>query len=137
MGAEGSKQSAAPNATEIQEIMNTILNNIFTQVDLQDYQALTNPQICSKYIIIGANALDKYFSSIDLYPSKTKDGKFYYQKLSKIEESAADSEKKRESCKQLSFFYSQIIRTAIPLILSAGGIDILEYQYKLWPRKLT
>ena len=107
-----------PNGAEVKTLLNSILKNMFSRADLVDLYSLADPMRCSKYVVVGAKALDKLFLSINLEPRKGPDGKIYFQKLEGIQRANPMGAQQNDTCKMLSFFFIRIFRIYAALTLS-------------------
>ena len=91
---------------EVKQILNKILNEMMRRADLRDMYSLADPTQCSKYIIVGAKALNKLFTEIQIDVTKGEDGRIYFQKIDKIRKMADFRDQQLKMCKLLAFFSS-------------------------------
>ena len=100
------------------EILNYILKGIFSNIDLLDMYAMSDPKKCSEYIIFGEKALSQFFVKLDLHPEKGPNGELYFRKSSTLRSAFEGGEKHRENCRDLSKFFTLIVEISAALILT-------------------
>lgn len=133
MGQGQSLQSPTlPSREEILKRTNngkTLIKDIFSwmvyQADIKEFYSLANPDHCSKYIFITANALDALFKKIQLEPQEGQKGMIYLQKaqfLTNPEEPQL-KEARKLLCTKLAFFYVRIFQIFAALALSVLDVD--------------
>jgi len=118
MGAAAS----APKSIQTPDVLNFILKEMFSRADLVDIYSLADPNKCSRYLIVTAEALESLFVKMRLYPDK-KDGTLYFQSIAGLEKgrsqaAVAAREKQKENCTELAFFFIRIFQTYAALTLS-------------------
>jgi hypothetical protein len=114
------------NGSDVKGILNTILKQLLSRTDLVDLYSLSDPERCSKYIVVGAKALEKLFLRINLEPRKGPNGKIYFQKIERVVKANPLGEEQLETCKALSFFFILILR-----IFAAVTLSILDSELPL------
>ena len=107
-----------PGETEVKTILNKILNEMMRRADLRDLYSLADPSQCSKYIVVGAKALDKLFTEMQLDIRKGEDGKILFQKIDKIKKMSEFKDQQMQMCRLLAFFFVRIFRIYGALTLS-------------------
>lgn len=119
-----SSSSPAPRTTDTNEILNYILSGLIENVDMEDLSDLADPKKCSKYVIFGAEALDKLFQKLDLQATTSKEETIYFEKTSKIEGKLKGSAQHRENCKEIAKFFSEIMQLFSLVILGTYNTKI-------------
>ncbi|NBO71267.1 hypothetical protein EBV26_12430 [bacterium] len=107
-----------PNEEEVKMILNKILNEMMRRADLRDLYSLADPSQCSKYIVVGAKALDKLFTEMQLDIQKGEDGRIFFQKIDKIKKMTEFKDQQQQMCRLLAFFFVRIFRIYGALTLS-------------------
>ena len=97
-----------PGETEVKTILNKILNEMMRRADLRDLYSLADPSQCSKYIVVGAKALDKLFTEMQLDIRKGENGKILFQKIDKIKKMSEFKDQQMQMCRLLAFFFVRI-----------------------------
>lgn len=133
MGQGQSLQSASlPSREEIlkrtengREIIREIFSWMVYRADIKEFYALANPDQCSRYIFVTANALDTLFKKIELEPQEGPKGAIYLQKSSKLTNPEDPRQKQARSvlCLKLAFFYVRIFQIFAALSLSIFDSD--------------
>ena len=100
------------------EILNYILKGIFSNIDLLDMYAMSDPKKCSEYVIFGEKALSQFFVKLNLHPEKGPNGELYFRKSSTLRSAFEGGEKHRENCRDLSKFFTLIVEISAALILT-------------------
>jgi len=118
MGAFASSIRGNPNPQDVKMMLNTILQDMLGRADLIDLYSLADPERCRKYVVVGAKALEKLFSKINLQPRKGPDGAIYFQKMETIQRANPMGEQQVVLCKELAFFYIRIFQIYAALTLS-------------------
>jgi hypothetical protein len=118
MGVGSSIGTGNLSGSEVKNILNTILKHLLSRTDLVDLYSLADPARCSKYIVVGAKALEKLFLKINLQPQKGPDGKIYFQKITGITKANPLGEEQLHTCQALSFFFILIVRIFAGVTLS-------------------
>jgi hypothetical protein len=113
-----------PSEMEVKQILNKILNEMMRRADLRDMYSLADPTQCSKYIIVGAKALNKLFTEIQIDVTKGEDGRVYFQKIDKIRKMSDFRDQQLKMCKLLAFFFVRIFRIYGALTLSIMDSEI-------------
>ena len=116
--------SSQPDTLEVKQILNKLLNDMMRRSDLRDLYSLADPDQCSKYIVVGAKALHKLFSSIQLEVRKGEEGKIYFQKIDALRKVADLKNQQLELCKMLAFYFVRIFRIYGALTLSILDSDM-------------
>ena len=68
MGGAISALSGTPNSNEVNTMLNVILREMFQRADLVDLYSLADPDKCSKYLVVAADAMKQLFKRINLEP---------------------------------------------------------------------
>jgi hypothetical protein len=115
--------TSAPKSIQTPDVLNFILKEMFSRADLVDIYSLADPNKCSKYLIVTADALEKLFVKIQLYPTKEKDGTLYFQSISGLQKGKSPAvialrEEEKIHCKEIAFFFIRIFQTYAALTLS-------------------
>lgn len=116
--------SSQPDTLEVKQILNKLLNDMMRRSDLRDLYSLADPQKCSNYIVVGAKALHKLFSSIQLEVRKGEEGKIYFQKIDALRKVSDLKSQQMELCKMLAFYFVRIFRIYGALTLSILDSDV-------------
>ena len=119
-----SSSSPAPRTTDTNEILNYILSGLIENVDMEDLTDLADPKKCSKYVIFGAEALDKLFQQLDLQATTSREETIYFEKTSKLEGKLKSSAQHRENCKEIAKFFSEIMQLFSLVILGTYNTKI-------------
>lgn len=119
-----SSSSPAPRTTDTNEILNYILSGLIENVDMEDLSDLADPKKCSKYVIFGAEALDKMFQRLDLQATTSREETIYFEKTSKLEGKLKGSAQHRENCKEIAKFFSEIMQLFSLVILGTYNTRI-------------
>jgi hypothetical protein len=114
---------SVPTDTKTPTVLNFILREMFSRADLVDIYSLADPNRCSKYIVVAADALETLFVKIRLEPAATKEGTLYFQSIEGLAKgtsvAAVDAQaKQRLYCKQIAFFFVRIFQTFAALTLT-------------------
>jgi len=112
---------SAPDTTlQNKEIVDNILNQMFSKVDYVDLYSLADPNKCKDYVIVGAKSLEDIFFKMNLYPAKAKDGSLYFQKTTKLQGRLPTDvhAAQQQHCKELAFFFVRIFQIFGALFLS-------------------
>ena len=128
MGATLSTPEAFPTdipgkTIDGRQIANEIFRYMLTQIKMNEYLTMANPDTCKNYIIVMADALEKYFHKVRLYPTRdastSKNPSFiYFRKITDIRDSAGDI---RHYCMGIAYFYVRLFQ-----IYGALAISILD-----------
>ena len=122
------------NNTQTPTVLNFILQEMFRRSDLVDIYSIADPKRCNKYIVSGANALQKLFVKIRINPVKSSDGILYFQSLDGITKGAPKDvrDKQKENCLELSFFFIRIFQIfgAITLSMFDNTIPITDPSFE-------
>jgi hypothetical protein len=105
---------STPVLSDIQTptVLNFILIEMFRRSDLVDIYSLADSKRCSKYIVAGADALQKLFVKIRVNPIKGPAGDLYFQSMDGLASSLPPDLKaqQRANCLELSFFFIRIFQ---------------------------
>ena len=105
---------STPVLSDIQTptVLNFILQEMFRRSDLVDIYSLADSKRCSRYIVAGADALQKLFVKIRVNPMKGPAGDLYFQSLDGLVSSMPANLKaqQRANCLELSFFFIRIFQ---------------------------
>lgn len=118
-----SSSRSAPRTTDTNEILNYILAGLIENVDIDDLKDLADPKKCSKYVIFGAEAIDKLFQKLDLQATTSNEETIYFEKLSKLE-GKLKSAQHRENCKEIAKFFSEIMQLFSLIVLGTYNTKI-------------
>ena len=102
-------------------IMNAVFSWMLKEVEIRDLLNLANPKYCKEYIFLTKEALDKYFTHIDLEPKLGKGSVLYFQKVKNLtfadEKSntfAKEDKVFRDTmCSQLAFFMCEFFKSLV------------------------
>jgi hypothetical protein len=117
----GAVSSFSDNQTEAERakiLLNVVLRDMFQRADMVDLYSLADPSRCSKYIVVGASAIEQLFSKLNLEPRMGKRGEIYFQKMETIAKANPMGEQRDKICKYLSFFFIRIFQIYGALSLS-------------------
>ena len=115
--------TSAPKSIQTPDVLNFILKEMFSRADLVDIYSLADPNKCSRYLVVTADALETLFVKIRLYPTKEKDGTLFFQSIAGLEKgrspaAVAARDQQKIHCKELAFFFIRIFQTFAALTLS-------------------
>jgi hypothetical protein len=132
MGAALSTSFGTPSAKQTQQILNTILREMFSRADLVDLYSLADSERCKNYLVFTSKAFDKLFFQINLQPKMGKDGVFFFRRLEGIQRANPDWAMQAESCEHLAFFFIRIFQIFAALTISSldstlPDFDPIEY----------
>jgi hypothetical protein len=104
--------SSSPVKTDTNEVLNYLLKNITSVIDVDDLVNISNPSKCGKYILFGAKAIDDLFQKVHLYAGTSSDDYIYFQKTTKMVNGMSDKQKRehRKNCMEISKYYTEIFR---------------------------
>ena len=128
MGA-GSSLPSRDRLTEetikTKNILNGILDFMLSESDLMDMYALASDKRCDDYTIFTAKSLDTFFKKIQLSPTVSEDGNFYFQDLYTLKKlSGRTGEKHTENCLKLSRFFIRILHIFASLSLTIMDVEV-------------
>jgi len=128
MGGAISSLSGTPNANEVNTMLNVILKEMFQRADLVDLYSLADPDKCSKYLVVAADAMRQLFKRINLEPAIGEKGVLYFQKIDALKkENPLGSHETEKACRQLSFFFIRIFHIYGALTLSIIDSELPKY----------
>jgi hypothetical protein len=128
MGAGISALAAPPNANEVNTMLNVILKEMFQRADLVDLYSLADPDQCSKYLVVAADAMKQLFKRINLEPRIGEKGVLYFQKIDALRKAnPLGSQEAEKACRQLSFFFIRIFHIYGALTLSIMDSELPKY----------
>jgi hypothetical protein len=114
----------SPTGSDVKNILNVILREMFLRSDLVDLYSLADPERCSKYIVVASDAIKKLFMSINLEPTAGKKGEIYFQKIEGLVKANPMRAQQDQVCKQLAFFFIRIFQIYAALTLSIMDSDL-------------
>lgn len=127
MGATLSAPEAFPTdipgkTIDGRQVANEIFRYMLTQIKINEYLTMANTETCKNYVIVMADALEKYFHKVRLYPTRDPTSKkpayIYFRKITDIRDSAGDI---RQYCMGIAYFYVRLFQ-----IYGALAISILD-----------
>jgi hypothetical protein len=128
MGGAISALSGTPNASEVNTMLNVILREMFQRADLVDLYSLADPDQCSKYLVVAADAMKQLFKRINLEPRIGEKGVLYFQKIDALKKAnPLGSDQTEKTCRQLSFFFIRIFHIYGALTLSIMDSELPKY----------
>jgi len=128
MGGAISALAGTPNANEVNTMLNVILKEMFQRADLVDLYSLADPDKCSKYLVVAADAMKKLFKRINLEPRIGEKGVLYFQKIDALKKAnPLGSDEAEKACRQLSFFFIRIFHIYGALTLSIMDSELPKY----------
>ena len=89
----------------------------------KDLLALGNPQRCTEYVFVMADALDRLFYELRVEPGKDKKGVLLFRKaqeLSRVDPDSFEGQQRRVLCLSVAFFYIRIFQIYAALALSVN-----------------
>ena len=112
-------------------IVDNILQYILTQTQLTDFNKMSNPIECSKYVLTLANSLNRLFIEMKLYPDR-KDGTIIFRKIDDLRKIPDEKKLEHQSlCLILSYFYTRILQIygalALTLMDDAATMSTIGY----------
>ena len=110
---------SSPSGTDMPQVLNFILQEMFRRTDLADIYSLADPERCKRYIVVATDALESLFVKMSIRPDK-KDGVLFFQSLEGLQRSMPQDvrDKQREYCLELAFFFIRIFQIFGALFLS-------------------
>jgi len=110
---------STPSSTDMPQVLNFILQEMFRRTDLADIYSLADPERCKRYIVVATDALESLFVKMSIRPEK-KDGTLYFQSIDGIQRSMPVDirAKQKEYCLELAFFFIRIFQIFGALFLS-------------------
>jgi hypothetical protein len=109
-----------PTNTDMPQVLNFILQEMFRRTDLADIYSLADPDRCKRYVIVATDALESLFIKMRVQPNRARDGTLYFQSIDGILKSMPPDirAKQREYCVELAFFFIRIFQIFGALFLS-------------------
>lgn len=109
-------------------MLNVILKEMFQRADLVDLYSLADPDKCSKYLVVAADAMRQLFKRINLEPRVGEKGVLYFQKIDALKKAnPLGSDEAEKACRQLSFFFIRIFHIYGALTLSIMDSELPKY----------
>ncbi len=101
-------------------LLDRILRFMMEEINEKDVFRMQDPHVCEKFLILTADAMEKYFIDINIFPTKDKSGKLYFRRISELQNprDKISEEQLRSNCLTLSYFYIRILQVYIALALS-------------------
>ena len=124
--AELLKQTAQPR-----NLINFLFNYFANQIGQKDILSLANPQRCTDYVFVMADALNSIFIDLRIEPGKDKNGVIFFRKikdLAQAEPGSPEAYRKRIMCISVAFFYIRIFQIYAALALSVN--DDMPYSHQ-------
>ena len=122
MGIGASKPSEEDNIDR-KRVLSTILRFMLENADLRDMYSLASMEQCKQYTIFTKITLDKYFKKLQLYPGLGEDGKFYFQRLSRLAQLPGEYKGQDTACMELSRFFVRILHIFASVSLTILDVD--------------
>ena len=120
-----SRETFTDETIKTKNILNGILEFMLSESDLMDMYALASDKRCDDYTIFTAKSLDTFFKKIQLSPTVSEDGTFYFQDLYTLKKlSGRTGEKHTENCLKLSRFFIRILHIFASLSLTIMDVEI-------------
>jgi hypothetical protein len=112
--------ASLPTNTDMPQVLNFILQEMFRRTDLADIYSLADPDRCKRYVIVATDALESLFVKMRIQPTRARDGTLYFQSIDGILKSMPPDirAKQREYCVELAFFFIRIFQIFGALFLS-------------------
>ena len=112
--------STPVKVTSNKDLLDHILNQLFSRTDFVDLYSLADPNKCQGYVIVGATALEEMFFKLKIYPVKGDDGTLYFQKITGLQNRLPPEVKatQQKHCKELAFFFVRVFQIFGALFLS-------------------
>ena len=89
-------------------MMDVMLEYMLKEISVRDFQALSNPTECKKYVIFLANSLNKHFYELQIVPIKDKKGFIAFRPVKDLIKD--DDTEKQTLCLTLAYFYTRIFQ---------------------------
>jgi hypothetical protein len=129
MGGAISALDGTPNSNEVNTMLNVILKEMFQRADLVDLYSLADPDKCTKYLVVAADAMRELFKRVNLEPRVGEKGVLYFQKIDSLKKAnPLGPEKTEKACRQLSFFFIRIFHIYGALTLSIMDSELPKYE---------
>lgn len=129
MGGAISALAGTPNPNEVNTMLNVILKEMFQRADLVDLYSLADPDKCSKYLVVAADAMRELFKRVNLEPRVGEKGVLYFQKIDSLKKAnPLGADKTEKACRQLSFFFIRIFHIYGALTLSIMDSELPKYE---------
>jgi hypothetical protein len=127
MGGAVSFQGGVPNGSEVHNMLNVIMKEMFRRADLVDLYSLADPNRCSNYLVVAADSIKQLFKKINLEPRLGEKGVIYFQRLDTFKRQNPLGEESNKVCRQLSFFFIRIFHIYGALTLSIIDSELPRY----------
>ena len=89
-------------------MMDVMLQYMLKELSVRDFQALSNPTECKKYVIFLANDLYKHFYELDIVPIKDRKGLLAFRPVKDLVKD--DVDERQSLCLTLAYFYTRIFQ---------------------------
>ncbi len=101
-------------------LLDRILRFMMDEINDKDVFRMQDPGVCEKYLILTADAMQKYFIDINILPTKDKSGKLYFRRITDLQKprDKVVEEQLRSNCLTLAYFYVRILQIYIALALT-------------------
>jgi hypothetical protein len=101
-------------------LLDRILRFMMDEINDKDVFRMQDPGVCEKYLILTADAMQKYFIDINILPTKDKSGKLYFRRITDLQKprDKVVEEQLKSNCLTLAYFYVRILQIYIALALT-------------------
>jgi hypothetical protein len=115
---------------------------MISKITPSEILSLSNPSVCSKYVFLMANSIEKIFEDLKIKPGRDSSGTVYYQRVDKL---TAKNPEVRQICLLIAYFHIRLFQIFGALTLtviddtSSGAVlgvlhrdaEAARYQYQL------
>ena len=130
--SDEAKRKMAEKTYTTEETMNIILQTLLKEISTSDLVALSNPTVCSKYVLFMANDLYKHFSVLQFFPQHTSSTSSYivFRKVDDLIKPPDTKmvEERQSLCLVLGYYYTRIFQIYGALALTL--IDDINFMTK-------
>lgn len=131
--SEEAKRKMSEKTYSTEETANIILQTLLKEISTSDLIALSNPAVCSKYVLFMANDLYKHFSVLQFFPQyndKKTDSFIVFRKVDDLIKPPDSKmiEKRQTLCLILGYYYTRIFQIYGALALTL--IDDIQFMTK-------
>ena len=131
--SEEAKRKISEKTYSTEETANIILQTLLKEISTSDLIALSNPTVCSKYVLFMANDLYKHFSVLQFFPQyhdKKTDSFIVFRKVDDLVKPPDSKmiEERQSLCLILGYYYTRIFQIYGALALTL--IDDIQFMTK-------
>lgn len=132
MGAGSSSIQAFPTDVQVKTadgryVANEIFRFMVLQMKYNEFLALGNPEACKNYVVLMADALEKYFYKMRFFPQKATSSKssyIYFRKVTDLKDVSPDVPR---FCMAIAYFFIRLFQIYGALAISILDTDTQVY----------